>query len=203
MSLSLKSPSQILVRYSVRLRGAAPPTLSAGKPHRPFGARPRSDASDPLRAVKCCTIAGRAPFKRLDDGRYGPLPREDRPRADISHGDGKRLIGTGGGRHPCGCVSVHRAEGTTARREFAEPNHPVGMVGIPGQPAARRSQSCSNGFRRSTPSWSKSRTLRVTTVSRCTKAVAAIMASSSRVSERRCLSRAHARNVSAFMGSTL
>ena len=96
----------------------------------------------------------------------------------------------------------------------ADPDHLVGerdycdlavtaRLDLPQPPAARRSQSCSNGFKRSTPSWSKSRTLRVTTVNRCTKAVAAIMASSSRVSERRCLSRAHSRNVSAFIGSTL
>ena len=36
----------------------------------------------------------------------------------------------------------------------------------------RTSDSWSNGFRRSSPSWSKSRTLRVTTVNRCTNAVA-------------------------------
>ena len=38
--------------------------------------------------------------------------------------------------------------------------------------------SPSNGFCNSTPSWTKSLTFRVTTVSRCTMAVAAIMASS-------------------------
>ena len=34
-----------------------------------------------------------------------------------------------GGQHPCGRVGVHRAESTTARREFTEPNHPSGWSG--------------------------------------------------------------------------
>jgi len=60
-----------------------------------------------------------------------------------------------------------------------------------------------NGFRVLTAKGSKSRTLRVTTVRRWTWAVAAIIASSSRSSDRRCMSFAQARNTVASTGSML
>ena len=62
--------------------------------------------------------------------------------------------------------------------------------------------SPSNGFCNSTPSWTKSLTFRVTTVSRCTIAVAAIMASSLIVSDLPCMSRAHSRKTRASIGNT-
>ena len=49
------------------------------------------------------------------------------------------------------------------------------------------------GFCSATPSRSKSSTFRVTTVSRCILAIAAIMASSANVSDLRCMIRAHSR----------
>ena len=59
------------------------------------------------------------------------------------------------------------------------------------------------GSNKATPSCLKSRTFRVTIVSLCTTAVAAIMASSIRVSDFRCLSRAHSLNADASIGNTL
>ena len=59
------------------------------------------------------------------------------------------------------------------------------------------------GLNSLTPNSEKSRTLRVTTVMEWTVAVAAIMASSTRVSDLRCASRAHTRNVCASIGKTL
>ena len=60
-----------------------------------------------------------------------------------------------------------------------------------------------NGFSTRTLNCAKSATLRVTTVRLWTAAVAAIIASSYKVSDRRCISRAHVRNVAPSMGSTL
>ena len=62
--------------------------------------------------------------------------------------------------------------------------------------------SLSKGFCNSTPSWTKSLTLRVTTVIRCTVAVAAIMASSAIASDLLCMSRAHSRKAAASIGNT-
>ena len=60
----------------------------------------------------------------------------------------------------------------------------------------------SKGLVSSTPSWSKSLTFRVTTVSRCILAVAAIMTSSVIVSDLLCISRAHSRKAGASIGNT-
>lgn len=60
----------------------------------------------------------------------------------------------------------------------------------------------SKGFCNSTPSWEKSPTFRVTTVSRCTLATAAIMASSANVCDRRCMIRAHSLKAGASIGKT-
>ena len=38
--------------------------------------------------------------------------------SDVNHGDGKCLIGAGGGQRPHGRVGVHRAQSITARREI-------------------------------------------------------------------------------------
>lgn len=66
-----------------------------------------------------------------------------------------------------------------------------------------RSDALLNGFSTSTPKGLKSATLRVTTVRLCTRAVAAIIASSYTVSERLCISFAHVRKVVASIGRTL
>jgi hypothetical protein len=58
------------------------------------------------------------------------------------------------------------------------------------------------GLKTGIPKFLKSRTFRVTTCKPCTRAVAAIIASSISASERRCMSFAHARNVAASIGST-
>ena len=68
--------------------------------------------------------------------------------------------------------------------------------------ASRPSCQRLNGFSTSTSNWRKSPTFLLTTVSLCTMAVAAIMASSISVSDFRCLSRAHSRNAAASIGST-
>ena len=60
----------------------------------------------------------------------------------------------------------------------------------------------SKGFSNSTPRSSKSLTFRVTTVSRCTMAVAAIMASSIIVSDLLCVSRALSRKAGASICNT-
>lgn len=67
----------------------------------------------------------------------------------------------------------------------------------------RAFQPASNGFNTSTPNDSKSATLRVTTVKLRCRAVAAIIASSSKVFDFLCINRAHWRKVCASMGSTL
>jgi hypothetical protein len=59
----------------------------------------------------------------------------------------------------------------------------------------RRGASQRNGSSVLTPKTLKSRTLRVTTVRLCTSAVAAIIASSLRLSDRLCMKRAQRRNV--------
>ena len=60
----------------------------------------------------------------------------------------------------------------------------------------------SKGSNSSTPNSRKSRTFLVATVNRCTLAVAALMASSIRVSDLRCLRRAHSRKATASIGRT-
>ena len=60
----------------------------------------------------------------------------------------------------------------------------------------------SKGFFNSTPNWLKSLTFLVTTVSRWTVAVAAIMASSLIVSDLLCMRRAHSRKVGASIAKT-
>ena len=72
----------------------------------------------------------------------------------------------------------------------------------PPSPIKSAAYPLSNGFCNLTPSWAKSLTFRVTTVIRCTMAVAAIMASSVMASDRPCISRANSRNTIASIGST-
>ena len=69
-------------------------------------------------------------------------------------------------------------------------------------PITGEGYSLSKGFCNSPPSWPKSLTFRVTTVSLCTMAVAAIMASSVMVSDLLCMRRAHSRKAGASIGST-
>ena len=58
------------------------------------------------------------------------------------------------------------------------------------------------GFSSCTSKDEKSRTFLVTRINPCTIAVAAIMASSDNVSDRRCINRAQLRKVCASMGNT-
>ena len=74
--------------------------------------------------------------------------------------------------------------------------------GIPQAPRPDQAKA-SNGFSSGTPKALKSATLRVTTVRRWIWAVAAIMASSNKVSDLRCINRVQALNACASIGSTL
>ena len=103
-----------------------------------------------------------------------------------------------------GLIVVAAAE---AAHRGAGPRRPAAALCTP----RRVGPTCSNdgegyvlskGFCNSTPRSSKSLTFRVTTVSRCTVAVAAIMASSIIVSDLLCMSRAHSRKAGASICNT-
>ena len=101
---------------------------------------------------------------------------------------------------------LDRPRSTSAEEFETESRYP--LIGRPPRSAGFNRQRSvdgywvSKGFCNSTPSSLKSRTFLVTTVSLCTMAVAAIMASSVLVSDLWCMSFAHCLKVGASMGST-